>query len=1196
MSKSKSLKAIPIAIFFLSIGIAFAVQPSILKSKAANLFEINETTISNQTGVSIPVSSPSPTPELTHNLVAAYYDVQNYPTAKLLLNNKGLQPIEIRPTLYSLDGIAMDIAPVSVQGNSHRFINLSDWANLGGASFQKGSLKLFHTGKDLIIGSQIYLEDNANSLSFEERLTEIGKFDSHRLEAIWAMPRNQTQVTFILSNTSDETIAVSAKLSRKPHQTGETQIFTLLPHQTRVLDLRNDFASGNQFANADVVGLSLEHAGSQSALKAHGQIKDAPLGYSNIVQFSNPNSGKSSELHGAGLHLGSIGGEEIEPVVAVKNVGAAQTDVTIKVPYTRADGTSGTVNLNPINLQPGEMRLANMNPVIQRSRQEQIEIAGIEVSYDAAPGSVIVSAQSIGESKDQMFRVPLADPLAQVSSTGGYPWRIEQTSRTVAYIKNMTDLEQEYVASLTWANGGKYTIGLKKIAPHKTIEIDVKKLRDQQTPDFRGTTIPLNMTRGQIKWSLHKKYSTVNPKNDDFALIGRSEQIDTINKTSSSYACQNCCAGGDVGAFISTDPSGSTSSGNYTLQVGDVVQYYAFIDHRDCYGWDEVSSYAPDDWDSSNNNVATINNNGVATILSSGHVEIETYLDGYYLAEGPCGPLLTENCPNQSEEKTKEQEPSMLVPPCGSCEKSQNHFNPDVNITAKPVVTIPQIIAIGKNLERSIQVTNPSNATINLTLSTVDGTGSATFSNGSTSMTITGTQNITIKGVTESSKKDNIVLKATWMDNNNTYTLKEEKFCILWVSLMLRISGQLSVDNSARDVYNTAVGTYTLSTFHSTGTANTLWRTGVEIVGTVSPDNFTNSIKLKREILGKKTYNNTTDLNLQFNPDDTSDSILRDDAPQSGNSNGKVYDLDAPGITTNNKNPVGYILRNRTNFREYATYTENGQEETISADLLWFSKTSIQKSALGDNLLNDVANDNIAGAGTINLSWNLALRTFKEENNNMNRILPLAATLAFLFPCENQPTVYGQQVSQNNCLMDKLGDCLVNKQDNFLVIKQDEEVKKLINIIRNENLVKSDSEKVVKAIDRLGELKAKEAVTDIAKLLTLDRGARYFDTENPPSGGIITPYSIYPAVKALNNIGETSVPDLIKVIEREETNSLPSENAYFTIMTIYRENLEKAVIALRKQVFLAETGQGSERILKAVKRLEDLIDTSDKNK
>ncbi|MGH9907872.1 MAG: hypothetical protein ACRD8U_20070 [Pyrinomonadaceae bacterium] len=139
----------------------------------------------------------------------------------------------------------------------------------------------------------------------------------------------------------------------------------------------------------------------------------------------------------------------------------------------------------------------------QRSQQEQIQIAGLEVEYDTAPGSVIVNAHSVSTRGNQVFRVPLWDPLGQRSPTGGYPWRIEETSTTRTYIKNITDREQYYVAYLRWPNGEGYMIGMKPVAPHQTVEIDVKSLRDEQVPDVAGRMIPLDVASGQLMWSLN---------------------------------------------------------------------------------------------------------------------------------------------------------------------------------------------------------------------------------------------------------------------------------------------------------------------------------------------------------------------------------------------------------------------------------------------------------------------------------------------------------------------------------------------------------------------------------------------------------------------------------------------------------------------------------------------------------------------
>lgn len=69
-----------------------------------------------------------------HWLVGSYYSTQKGLTATLLLNNKGNQPLEVRPTIYNLSGQAIEIPPVSVEASSFRFVNLQEWAAMGGES------------------------------------------------------------------------------------------------------------------------------------------------------------------------------------------------------------------------------------------------------------------------------------------------------------------------------------------------------------------------------------------------------------------------------------------------------------------------------------------------------------------------------------------------------------------------------------------------------------------------------------------------------------------------------------------------------------------------------------------------------------------------------------------------------------------------------------------------------------------------------------------------------------------------------------------------------------------------------------------------------------------------------------------------------------------------------------------------------
>ena len=330
--------------------VALSVSSLLLLTDFANVSLSQNTNQSNvlQNDVQqhiFPITEP--TPEKQHTLVGAFYDVENFPNAKLLLNNKDTQMREVRPTLYNLDGQILELPPVQVEAQSFRLINLREWTDFGGNSFRQGSIKLFHLGKDLAIGMQIYLEDEGRSLSFEEKLLEIGTYDSRRLEGVWFQPSNQTETKIVLTNTSEELLTVSATLSRRPRNLSAPQTFILQPHQSRLIDLRETF--GNAFANSDAVGIALTHNGTASALLARAMVSEPRKGYSTVVTLSNPNTAKSNELHGAGLRLGTINDDELTPTLVLRNTSNEDTIVKVRLPYTRTGGAGSILKKKASN-------------------------------------------------------------------------------------------------------------------------------------------------------------------------------------------------------------------------------------------------------------------------------------------------------------------------------------------------------------------------------------------------------------------------------------------------------------------------------------------------------------------------------------------------------------------------------------------------------------------------------------------------------------------------------------------------------------------------------------------------------------------------------------------------------------------------------------------------------------------------------
>ncbi len=189
---------------------------------------------------------------------------------------------------------------------------------------------------------------------------------------------------------------------------------------------------------------------------------------------------------------------------------------------------------------------------------------------------------------NHVFRVPMLDPETIPSGTGSYPWRVTETSGTFVYLKNATDHELEYHASLNFP-GGHYALGRAKIAAHETVAIDVRALRDAQRPDATGNVIPADAQAGQFLWSIHGTETK--------SIIGRAEQADFINGFSSSYACYNCC--GDVferGWVVASVPN---------FEVGGTSLFTSYEEYRSCYGGISGPWQANAGWNCSNETVAT---------------------------------------------------------------------------------------------------------------------------------------------------------------------------------------------------------------------------------------------------------------------------------------------------------------------------------------------------------------------------------------------------------------------------------------------------------------------------------------------------------------------------------------------------------------------------------------------------------------
>lgn len=170
---------------------------------------------------------------------------------------------------------------------------------------------------------------------------------------------------------------------------------------------------------------------------------------------------------------------------------------------------------------------------------------------------------------------------------------------------------------------------------------------------------------------------------------------------------------------------------------------------------------------------------------------------------------------------------------------------------------------------------------------------------------------------------------------------------------------------------------------------------------------------------------------------------------------------------------------------------------------------------------------------------------------------------------------------------------------------ENEEVKRLIMVLRDEGLREHEPQQVIKAIERLGALKAATAIDDLAQLLTFRQP---FEGESVRKTNIqMWQFPYYPAIKALSQIGKPALPALIKIIEENESgsfgrgldparlfdksqsSSIASDNAISVILAIFREKPVKAVEYLKKTAANASTPLTRQRLTEAAEKTEEFV-------
>jgi hypothetical protein len=188
----------------------------------------------------------------------------------------------------------------------------------------------------------------------------------------------------------------------------------------------------------------------------------------------------------------------------------------------------------------------------------------IRIQYSGLPGSAMAEVSSIEARGDLVIDSLVANEGDGWHGSGAHPWHLDEETESILFLTNMGDRECPIGFQLQ-AGGIHYHVVDLSLRAHETKAIDLRKLRDQQKPDFRGNKIPADATDGAVNWI----------RLDNLPVMGRLVVLQRHRGIASNYDCAPCvCPASHYNFYI--DPSSAA------MLVGNAQQFHAIEVTMDC--------------------------------------------------------------------------------------------------------------------------------------------------------------------------------------------------------------------------------------------------------------------------------------------------------------------------------------------------------------------------------------------------------------------------------------------------------------------------------------------------------------------------------------------------------------------------------------------------------------------------------------
>jgi hypothetical protein len=569
--------------------------------------------------------STDPTAVMNQMTNIPYFTLRDGMSSTLTLQNLSMKPAKVQVTIFNAAGQAHMLDPITVNIRSFKEVHLADVAPSG---FDFGNIEVAFNGTPMMVTSQVSVFSLESRVSFESRESDMTDFESTKLAGIVLIPKGGNGYLAVTNVANNR---VSFELTASTLR----RTVALSPRETQVIKLNDD-----ELISPTLI--KLEHSGMPGDLIATGYVLNMKNGYSSAFTLFDPGIARSSVLAGAHFRAGRPdpgerfpGGTHFLSPLLLANISASPVTAQISVDYTvreriqmtnidpnKADATedeSGTVFVKTLTIAPGEVQRVELTDALVGVGQ--IAEAGVDITYDASPGSVIGQLTSVDESGDYAFEVPVKDPNAiNATRQSTYPWSIENGTKTVLHMKNTTKETVEAGARISFA-GGSYQLDKLTLKPYQTIAVDIQNLKDSQKADVLGHVFPPGATHGEVDWFQITPYS----------MIGRAESTDVEAGIARSFSCYtDCCGAYEDDYVLSPNPMNGTAGGSQAFSATEY--YHDCIDGDPYFQFPNKQSEATS-WSSSVPSVATVSSTGNTSFVAAGATQATANFstEQYYL-------------------------------------------------------------------------------------------------------------------------------------------------------------------------------------------------------------------------------------------------------------------------------------------------------------------------------------------------------------------------------------------------------------------------------------------------------------------------------------------------------------------------------------------------------------------------------------